>query len=182
MPVILTLLGIKGIIGVGSRFVYSSSLELRGDGIDCETDLFILEYWRWEKISIAIGECKSEWGTISMNDCNNLLSVANALSASRNIQPYIIFSKTAENFTQEEIWFFQKIKSRDAKLILLTSKELEAHRMYWKNRGGLIDSDVPEKYANSLDDLAKNSYARYLKPAEKNRLLRLFISILKKLI
>lgn len=160
IPVLLTLLAIKRIAD-HSNFIYSTALKLDGEDINCETDLSIIQYNRSDKIEIAIGECKSEGGVITQDDCNKLKNVAKKLSSSGLIKPYIIFSKTNDIFLPEEITLFKEL-AKEEELILLTNKELEPYHIYWLEGGG-IEKDVPEKYPHCFSDLVRNSFARYLK-------------------
>ncbi len=161
IPVLLTLLTIKRIMD-HSNFSYSTALELNGAGIGCETDLCVIQYDRHDEIEIGIGECKSEGGSITQDDCSKLKAVINNLiKLNSKTSAYIIFSKTSDDFLPEEIVLFKEL-AKDVKLILLTNRELEPYHIYWLEGGG-IEEDIPEKYPLSLSDLAKNSFARYLK-------------------
>src|SRR5207247_1525587 len=97
-----------------SNFIYSTALKLDGDGIDCETDLAILQYksLRSDGIEIAIGECKSQGGSINQEDCDKLEAAYNKI-ISKKIKCYLIFSKTADDFTPEEIELFKKLRAKD---------------------------------------------------------------------
>ena len=160
IPVLLTLLAIKRIAD-HSNFTYSTALELSGENLGCETDLCIVQYGRHDKIEIAIGECKSEGGVITKDDCNKLKEVVKKISSNGGMEAYIIFSKTSDAFLPEEIVLFKEL-SKEARLILLTNRELEPYHIYWLEEGG-IEEDVPEKYPHSFSDLVRNSFARYLK-------------------
>lgn len=160
IPVLLTLLAIKRIAD-HSNFTYSMALELSGEGLGCETDLCIVQYDRKDKMEIAIGECKSERGVITQDDCNKLKEVAKKLTSNGRIETFIIFSKTSDAFLAEEVVLFKEL-AKEAKLILLTNRELEPYHIYWLE-GGEIEDDVPEKYPQSFSDLVRNSFTRYLK-------------------
>jgi len=161
IPVLLTLLTIKRIAD-HSNFMYSTALELNGTGIGCEIDLCVIQHNNRDEMEFGIGECKSEGGSITQDDCNKLKEVAKKLSSlNREMGVYIIFSKTSDTFLPEEISLFKEL-FREIKLILLTNRELEPYHPYWLEGGG-IEEDIPEKYPLSLSDLAENSFARYLK-------------------
>ncbi|MBS3904206.1 MAG: hypothetical protein KGZ39_02645 [Simkania sp.] len=161
IPVLLTLLTMKRVLD-RSNFSYATALKLNGDGIDCETDFCVLEGLREDELEISIGECKSEGGSITKEDCDNLKAVALKLSeVTPRAEIYITFAKTADSFTPEEIVLFKEI-SKDHNLILFTNRELELYHPYWLEAGE-IEEDVPEKYPNSMGDLSRNSVARYLK-------------------
>jgi len=161
IPVLLTLLTMKRILD-RSDFGYTTALNLKGENINCETDFCILDNRRENELYISIGECKSEGGIITKQDCDNLKGAALKLEKSiRNSKIYITFAKTADSFTLEEIALFKEIKD-DVNLILFTNKELELYNPYWLE-GGEIEQDIVEKYPNSMDDLSRNSESRYLK-------------------
>lgn len=161
IPVLLTLLTIKR-VSDHSDFIYITALELKGDDIKCETDLFVMQDRGFEGLEMCIGECKSEGGIITEDDCEKLRKVAIKLSSIKNdARVHLIFSKTSDDFLPNEITLFKKL-SKEMKLILFTNRELELYHPYWLDNGD-IESDVPEKYPHSFNDLSRNSYARYLK-------------------
>ncbi len=161
IPVLLTLLTIKRVSDL-SDFIYTTALELKGEDIKCETDLFVMQEGTFEGFEMCIGECKSEGGIITKDDCDKLKRVANNLSSiKRNAKVYITFSKTSDNFLSDEINLFKEL-SKEMNLILFTNRELELYPPYWLDSGE-IESDIPEKYPHSLNDLFRNSYARYIK-------------------
>ncbi len=161
IPVLLTLLTLKRIAD-HSNFTYTTALELSGEGVNCETDLFVMQEKNFSGLEIGIGECKSEGGKISKDDCDKLKAVAKKLAGlKKDVSVYIIFAKTADNFSQEEIKLFKELQ-KEVPLILFTNKELELYHPYWLEDGE-IEKDVPEKYPHSFADLSRNSFARYLK-------------------
>ncbi|HEY2093378.1 MAG TPA: hypothetical protein VGJ81_15975 [Thermoanaerobaculia bacterium] len=161
IPVLLTLLTMKRILDHGT-FAYSTALNLNGDNVNCETDLAVLEYGRREEIGIALGECKSEGGSIVEDDCDKLKQAAERLATLKDVsEVFIVFAKTSDGFTAEEVGLFKTL-SKEVPLILFTNRELELYHPYWLE-DGQIETDVPEKYPNSLADLAQNSATRYLK-------------------
>lgn len=158
-PVLLTLLTLRRILD-HSTFTYSTSLELQGQDLKCETDLAVVQYGRRDEIEIGIGECKSDGGCIVVEDCNNLREVARRLAKiSATATVYIIFAKTSDAFRPEEIALFKQLAA-EVELILFTNRELELYHPYWLDDGQI--EDVPQKYPHSLADLAQNSSARYL--------------------
>jgi len=161
IPTLLTLLAIKRIAD-HSSFTYSTALALAGKDIECETDLCVLQHKPNDDIEIGIGECKSDGGIITQDNCENLKKVAQKLTfIAGGTNVYLIFAKTSDAFLPEEIERFKTL-SKDTKIILLSNKELEPYHIYWLDDGG-IEEDVSEKYPHSLSDLARNSFARYLK-------------------
>jgi hypothetical protein len=160
IPVLLTLLTLSRVID-RSDLTYTTALELRGAGINCETDLFVMQENRRDALEIGIGECKSEGGKITKDDCDKLKTAATKLRGLRSdTEVYIIFSKTSDNFLSEEIELFKEL-SKNERLVLFTNRELELYHPYWLE-GGEIEKDVPERYPHSLSDLNRNSHARYL--------------------
>jgi hypothetical protein len=143
-----------------STFGYSTALEFQGEGIKCETDFAVLQHRRADEIEMAIGECKGK-GRINAEDMRKMRSVYDRLRTIRRVEPYIILSKTADAFEDDEIELFKKVNNDGIPFVLFTNRELEPYHPYWKEDGG-TDSDIPEKYPHSLSDLRRNSIARYL--------------------
>lgn len=161
IPVLLTLLTFKR-ISDHSDFIYTTALELNGEDIKCETDIFVMQETVFEGLEMCIGECKSEGGIITEDDCNKLKKAAKKLSTIKNnAKVYIVFSKTMDAFLPEELTLFKEL-SREMKLILFTNRELELYHPYWLENGE-IEADIPEKYPHSFNDLSRNSQSRYLK-------------------
>lgn len=160
IPVILTLMTINRVLS-HDDFIYTTALELKGDGFSCETDFCILEQNRYNSFSICIGEAKSDGGEITKEDCGNLKKVADIITQKYSgSRVFIAMTKTSDRFSEAEIKNFKALHN-DYELILFTRKELETYHPYWKEDGG-IDNDIPQKYPNSLADLAHNSHSRYL--------------------
>jgi hypothetical protein len=161
IPVLLTLLTLKRVLDHGT-FAYSTALNLHGTNVNCETDLAVLEYARRDEIGVAVGECKSDGGSIGEDDCAKLKRAAEDLATLKEVsEVFVIFARTSDSFTAKEIALFKTL-SNDVPLILFTNRELELYHPYWLE-DGQTETDVPAKYPHSLADLAKNSAARYLK-------------------
>jgi hypothetical protein len=158
IPVILTLLVFLRIFNP-SKFIYSPSLNLQIGGKSCEIDFCILQYQRGERIQLGIGECKAEGGIIDQKDIDNLKAVKEQIRA-LGIDCYLIFSKTSEGFSQEEIKLFKQLESENIPVILLTNKEMEPYHPYWD-----IEEvpGLPQKYAHDLSQVRRNSIYLYLK-------------------
>ena len=101
IPVILTLLQFNKALRV-HKLIYTPSLNLNTASLSCETDFCIIQYGSWRGIEIGVGECKSEGSTISREDVENLAAIRESLIA-KGLNCYLIFSKTAESFSPEEI-------------------------------------------------------------------------------
>jgi len=158
IPVILALLVFLRIVN-SSEFIYSPSLILEIAGKSCEVDFSVLQYGRGREIQLAIGECKSEAGTIGQGDVDNLKSVQEKIRK-LGINCFMVFSKTAKEFTEEEITLFKKLRTERIPIILLTNKELEPYEPYWE----IDEADrLPEKYALHMTAMCRNSEYIYLK-------------------
>lgn len=160
IPVLLTLLTFYR-IHQHSNFYYSTALDINGEGISCESDFCVIHHGRQGKIEIGIGECKSEGGVITEDDCKNMKSVYQKLKNIEEVKVFITFAKTADLFTSDEIKLFKKLKEERVPVILFTNRELELYHPYWLE-DGKTESDIPLKFTHSLSDLCRNSIARYL--------------------
>ncbi|MFI5196017.1 MAG: hypothetical protein ACHQD8_02915 [Chitinophagales bacterium] len=158
IPVLLTLLALKRVLD-RANFCYSTALKLDGGNIKCETDFCVYEESYIDGLNIAIGECKSDGGTITKQDCDNLKFVASELSKiGDRTNVYITFSKTADIFQPEEIDLFRDLVN-DFGLILFTSVELEPYHPYTSE---MKEGKPYHTHAMSMKDLAQNSAVTYL--------------------
>jgi len=139
IPVLLTLLQFKRLLDYPG-FIYSTAIKLTSDnGIDCESDLCILQYIRHEqaswnlqsKLEIGIGECKDEGGSIDDNDAQKLKEVYRRLNT-KDMRCYLIFSKASDSFSDQEILLFKTLRKEGIPLILFTNNELEPYYPYEK--------------------------------------------------
>lgn len=164
IPVLLTLLQFNRLFR-HPGFVYSTGFNLTGNNINCETDLCILQYERHEqsswnlqsKLEIGIGECKDEGGLIDDNDVQKLMEVYRCLD-SKDIRCYLIFSKAADNFSDQEISLFKALNKDRIPLILFTNTELEPYYPYEKlPKNNIVTT------ANTLQEMSWVSSSTYLK-------------------
>jgi hypothetical protein len=156
IPVALTLLQLHRRLG-HFGYVYSPSLQLDIDSKHCEIDLCILQYGIGYRIEVGIAECKSEGGVITEEDVRNLRLVRDRLNEI-GLSTVLIFSKTAEEFSPEELDLFEQLKSDEVHCVLLLNKELEAYEPYEKyDRAQLVD-----QYPSTLEAMAWNSRKIYL--------------------
>ena len=149
-----------------------SSHDLRGDGINCESDLLVLEQHHDGRLAVAVSECKDA-GAIDQLDLDNLALVAERLRAS-GVECYLIFTTLRDEFSEEEIGRFRVYRDaiadqwshdtsnleswRRPAPILLTPRELGQWELYpAADRDGL-----PHEHLIGLRELAANSAARYL--------------------
>jgi hypothetical protein len=149
-----------------------SSHDLRGDGIDCESDLLVLEQHHDGRLAVAVSECKDA-GAIDQLDLDSLASVAERLHAS-GVECYLIFTTLRDEFSEEEIGRFRVYRDAVADQwshdtsnleswprpapILLTPRELGQWELYpAADRDGL-----PHEHLIGLRELAANSAVRYL--------------------
>jgi hypothetical protein len=156
IPVILTLLQFTKALKFHA-LIHTPSMNLKTDSMSCETDLCILQYGGWRGIEIGIGECKSEKGNITQDDVEHVAAIREKLVA-KELSCYLIFSKTADSFTGEELTLFRGLQRRRVPLILLLNKELEAHELY----GKYTESELRSKLVASLEEMARNSALTYL--------------------
>lgn len=156
IPVILTLLKLAETFD-WNNLVYSPALNLTGDSIKCETDFCVLQYQKGQAIELGIGECKSYGGKIVQEDIDNLKRVY-AKFKGTEIQCYLVFSKTADQFDPEEVDLYRGLVSEKIPIVLFLNKELERERFE-----DYSNTDVPNKYPHTFRDLSPNSYHRYLK-------------------
>lgn len=158
IPVILTLLQIKKRFH-NSNLLYTTSLHLTPlQGKECETDFVVLNYRREDDIEIGIGECKSDFGKIDQNDVDNLKNIKKLLDA-RGLNCHLIFSKTADSFSKDEIALFKRLRDERIYPVLFTNKELEPYDPYEEYR----TESLPRQYAFTLGDMAMNSAHIYLR-------------------
>jgi len=160
VPVALTLLQLLRRHRGTEAFLYTTGLELKGEDINCEIDLTVVESNRG-KVSILIGECKANL-EVDDTDIDNMLKVKNRLEKA-GLQCFLLFSKTAPFFTADELRRFSKLHERGIQFILFTSKNLEPYDPYWNND---VKNVVPYPYASTLEEMAQNSVALYLKGTE----------------
>lgn len=157
IPVILTLLQIKRRFHF-HNFIFSTSLILKQTGFQCETDLVVLNCRDSENIEVGIGECKSDSGKIDIKDITNLKKIRKQFEK-KGINCYLIFSKTANKFSQDEIDLFKELVKENINPILFTNKEFEPYEPYEE----YTELDLPRPHAFSLEDMSKNSKYIYLK-------------------
>ncbi len=130
----------------------------------CETDfVLIVEAPRTNALQIAIGECKSDGGEMTADDVTKLTRVADALSATRSCEAFIIFSKTS-SFTPGEV---ERCKAAQAKytrrVILLSERELRPYYLYEQTAK---EFEI-DHYASSFDQMAQATHNIYFEPRPK---------------
>jgi hypothetical protein len=131
----------------------------------CETDFVVISEEPFErKVALAIGECKTG-REIEAEDVRKLTLIADALSATKRIEPYIIFSKPAP-FTQDELTRCSAAQPQFGKrVILLSDRELEPHFVYELAKE---EFDIPPG-SSSLHDLARATDSIYFTPRRRPR-------------
>jgi hypothetical protein len=157
IPVLLSLLVFARVFDSSKRLQMTSANVLEG-APECEIDFIVVHYGRGE-ISLAIGEAKSAGGKIDSDDVAHMKAVAGAVS-SIGIRPYLVFSKTADSFSAQEIEMFRALRKEQHHVILLTNKEIEPYYPYIE---GDDEDKLPQKYAHSFDDMVANTEYRYLR-------------------
>jgi len=167
VPVILTLLKLSETLSdtiASQEFVHTTSLNLTFDSKSCETDFCVMQYERLDDrgraIEIGIGECKSEGGAITEQDVENLIATRERFRDT-GIECFLIFSKTADSFADEEMDLFKQLANQQIPCVLLLNRELERDPL-----ADLREKDLPREYPRTLRDMSINSYHRYLKPSQ----------------
>lgn len=158
IPVALTLLQLLRRHHGGETFLYTTALNLRGEGIDCETDLAVVERDRDGSAHVLVGECKGNL-QIESADIDNMLKVKEALEKA-GLQCFLLFSKTTAAFSETELAQFEKLRQQRVQMLLFTSKILEPYEPYW---GDDIKDLVPRPYASTFEEMAQNSISMYLR-------------------
>jgi hypothetical protein len=118
------------------RMLYTTSLELQPDGAAmdrCETDLVVITDQSSQlfpdRPQIAIAECKSAGGEVSIQDAMHLARVADALPA-RRLTAFVLFAKTG-TFSEAEIAACALAQTQfHSRVILLSKDELEPYHQY----------------------------------------------------
>lgn len=155
VPVIISLLVFARIF---DDMAYATSVTIKGSH-KCEIDFSILQYERGEKIQFGIAECKSEGQAITAQDVSNLKMTQNKINE-LGIECYLIFSKAADTYSENEIALFRTLKDEGRKFIILSNKELEPYHPYWELSN--VD-ELPEKYALDMSGMQSNAEFLYLK-------------------
>lgn len=158
IPVILTLLAFKNVLDNYFNFLYLTSFNIKFvDWTSFESDFCIIDNDDL-KLNIVIWEVKDDWWIIEQNDINNLIKISDEFYKIW-IECYIVFSKTSETFKDEEIELFKKVDKK-YRLILLTSKELEAYHLFSDYDN---EDKLPDRYSRNLNWVWRNSNYIYLK-------------------
>ena len=160
IPVVLTLLQLLRRAMDHENFMYATSTELKCKERECESDLIVVDQGMDGRTQVLLGECKSN-GEIDDDDIDNLRFFRQELLAAR-LDPHLIFSKTAMDFSDEEKDRFRGLVSDHIHPILFTGRELEPYEPYSDPDEGR-DGELPRPYAFSFEEMAMNSAARYLK-------------------
>jgi hypothetical protein len=157
IPVLLSLLVLRRILD-REGVLLMTSVKVTGSVPDCEID-FMYVHHRHGKIEWALGEAKSAGGEIDADDVAHMKDVATQLKTI-GVTPYLIFAKTADLFTPAELDLFKIAKSEGYSVILFTNKEIEPYNPYYD---GDDKDQLPHKYANSFDEMVRNSDYRYFR-------------------
>jgi len=163
IPVILTLIQFNTMLRSFKNFIYTTSLNLNNNLLNCEVDFCLLNVDRFDgEIEIGIAECKSEGGNIDIEDIKNMKLIRDKFQE-KNINCYFVFSKTSDQFTfNERKLFEEELYKKDVPFILFTNKELEPFQIYDKHP----KSKIFKKHVLSLKDMAQNTFSIF--KANKN--------------
>jgi len=155
IPVILTLIQFNTMLRSSKNFIYTTSLNLNDNLLNCEVDFCVLNVDRFDEIEIGIAECKSKGGKINKEDIKNMKLIRDKFQE-KNINCYLIFSKTSDQFTSNEIKLFEKeLYDKGVSFIIFTNKELELFQIYDKYHKG----EIFKKHVFSLKDMAQNTFS-----------------------
>lgn len=153
IPVILTLQQLDTFTHMHPA-IYATSMEIEPKTVSinkCETDFVLVTKAHDPRVQIVIGECKTR-KEITEHDVLNLAKVADAFPRER-FDVFILFSKL-NGFSNEETERCKKAQDPYRKrVIMLTDRELEPYFIYERTEKEF----AIDKYAISLDDLAKNT-------------------------
>ena len=154
IPVILTLIQLNSVLHSLQSFIFTTSLNLTNNLFKREIDFCLLNTNKYDgEIEIGIAESKSEGGNIDIEDIEFMKLVRDKFQEN-NIECYLIFSKTSDQFTFDEIKLFEEeLYKRDVPFILFTNKELEPYRPYDK----YPKNKKINKFVFSLKDMAQNT-------------------------
>jgi hypothetical protein len=171
IPVLLTMMRLEQ-EAIGQDRVTIPSHELRGDGINCESDLLVLERHDDGRVAVAVSESKDRM-EIEQTDIDNLAAVAEKVRAS-GIECYLIFTTLRDSFTDDEIARFRSYRDSIAEQwshdvaalegwhrpgpILFTARELGKFSAYDETERARL----PHQHQLGLRELAANSAALYL--------------------
>ena len=159
IPVILTLIQFDTKFHSFNKFIHTPSLKLHNSLSNCEVDFCVLNVNILNgEIEIGIAECKSEGGNIDIKDIENMKLIRDKFQE-KDINCYLIFSKTSDQFTSNEIKLFEeKLYRKDIPFILFTNKELEPYLIYAE----YPKSKIFEKPIFSLKGMAQNTSSLYM--------------------
>lgn len=163
LPVILTLQQLDTVLSPETLFVTNMNIRPTTASIErCETDFaLVCQHSREDKVSIAIGECKTRL-EISEDDVRKLGLVADAFEEA-GMDSFIVLAKLAA-FTPDEIARCARAQSPyRMRVIMLTDRELEPYSIYERTEKEFqID-----RSAISLEDLAEVTDTIYFHPRPK---------------
>jgi hypothetical protein len=159
IPVLLSLLTLERVLG-HDGFLRMTSVNIVEGVPKCEID-FMAVHHRGGEIEWALGEAKSAGGSIEADDVARMKAVADKLKGV-GVKSYLVFSKTADSFSAEEIELFRIAKTEKYSVILFTNKEIEPYNPYYESDDG---DRLPNKYVHSFDEMVLNTEYRYLRPA-----------------
>lgn len=154
IPTLLSLFALTRMSSASNIFCMAQ--RLANKEINCETDFVLVRRDFSDITQCVIGECKSQGGEIQEADVANLFSVAECLKKI-GVEPYVLFAKTSEGFTREEVSLLKAAPG--SRIILFTRRELESWHLYRD-----VEKKVPHTHGIQLSDLVENSRALYLSP------------------
>jgi len=162
IPVLLTLHLFANRLRSGlENSIFTYSMELSSNNIKAEADFILLNRTSMRREGapeIGIAECKSAGGEITEQDIKNFKAIREILKK-KGIKCFFIFSKTADEFRENEISMFKELAKVHIPIILLTNKELESLYDIYE---AYEEKGLPRMYAPALSEMSSNSRRIYL--------------------
>jgi hypothetical protein len=109
------------------------------------------------KLEIGFVECKDEGGRIDDQDIHNMAALYRHVNSDK-IRCYLIFSRTTDVFTREELDRFRTLKEQRIPMVLLTNAELEAFYPFERAK----DTNPRALTARTLQEMSWISDSLYL--------------------
>ncbi|MCY4085406.1 MAG: hypothetical protein OXG37_00605 [Actinomycetia bacterium] len=172
IAVILAMLRLENTFPLNQGLFLLPSHNLGANGIECESDLLVLELGNDGIPAVAVGEVKGE-GEIEPDDIRNLDSVADEVRSS-GVECYLIFATTRESFTESEKKLFRDYRERISGQPALGADQLEGYSRpapilftlrelrFYETYDEEARAEVPWPHPLGLRELAENSAKLYL--------------------
>jgi hypothetical protein len=131
-----------------SRYITSRNLVVRDTGRQCEIDYACIALHPFNSsYELVIGQA-TRFSDFKDEDMRNMTEVADRFSKN----PFLGFSTLKDRFSDADKARFRDLHDRGYRVIALTREELDPYDLFDRFR------NAPEPYANTFEDLAKNTY------------------------